>query len=108
MVSDLGFSVRAGAAIGLVPPASAEAAIEAGDMNDVLRENFYEVMNIAASLFNVGEDHVHVKLAQMHHAAAGGMDPQHRVMTFTLGRRDDYSVEINGYGHGLLSIILLR
>ncbi|NHA00575.1 hypothetical protein G5V59_12575 [Nocardioides sp. W3-2-3] len=56
---DLTFSAHAGAAIGLVPVGGAEAAIEDGKLTDTLAENLYEVLNIAASMFNVvGADHL--------------------------------------------------
>ena len=56
---DLTFSAHAGAAIGLVPVGGAEAAIEDGKLTDTLGENLYEVLNIAASMFNVpGADHL--------------------------------------------------
>jgi len=107
IVCDLSFSAFAGAAIGLVPPASAEAAIAEQELNDTLSDNLYEVLNIAASLFNV-PDHEHVKLHAVRPAKRGGMDINDRFLALTLGRREDWSIDIAGYGHGLLTIILVR
>lgn len=102
---DLAFSARAGAAIGLVPPAGAEAAIEEGKLNDGLAENLYEVLNIAASTFNVpGADHL--KLHALH-PAGPPLDPMVRISVLTLGRREDLAVDISGYGGGLLSVVLV-
>lgn len=101
---DLAFSARAGAAIGLVPPAGAEAAIEDGKLTDTLADNLYEVLNIGASVFNVpGADHV--RLYDVH-PAGPPPDPNLRIRTLTLGRREDLAVEIAGYGSGLLSVVL--
>ncbi len=102
---DLTFSAHAGAAIGLVPVGGAEAAVEDGKLTDTLAENLYEVLNIAASMFNVaGADHL--KLHALH-PAGPPLDPQVRIGTLTLGRREDLTVEIAGYGTGALSVVLL-
>jgi hypothetical protein len=103
---DLPLSAHAGAAIGLVPVAGAEAAIEEGVLNDTLRENVYEVLNIAASLFNVeGADHL--RLYDVHHI---GVPLPGDVLgkALTLGRREDLAVEVAGYGPGRLSVVLVR
>ena len=102
---DLALSAHAGAAIGLVPPGGAQAAIEDGKLTDTLAENLYEVLNIAASMFNVaGADHL--KLHALH-PAGPPLDPQLRISALTLGRREDLAVSIGGYGDGLLSVVLL-
>ena len=102
---DLAFSAYAGAAIGLVPPGGAQAAIDDGKLTDTLSENLYEVLNIAASMFNVaGADHLRLHAL---HPAGPPLDPQLRISTLTLGRREDLRVEVAGYGAGALSIVLL-
>jgi len=103
---DLPLSAHAGAAIGLVPPAGAAAAIEEGVLNDTLRENIYEVLNIAASLFNVpGEDHL--RLYDAHHIGVP-LPPDILGKALTLGRREDLTVDVAGYGSGRLSVLLIR
>ena len=105
IVCDLAFSAHAGAAIGLVPVGGAQAAIDDGKLTDTIAENLYEVLNIAASTFNVaGADHL--KLHALH-PAGPPLDPHVRISTLTLGRREDLSVDIAGYGTGLLSVVLL-
>lgn len=102
---DLGLSAHAGAAIGLVPVGGAEAAIEEGILNDTLRENVYEVLNIAASLFNV-EGATHVRLYDVHHAGIA-VPPDVLARSLTLGRREDLAVEVAGYGSGRLSVVMV-
>ncbi len=105
IVCDLTLSAHTGAAIGLVPVGGSEAAIEDGKLTDVLGENLYEVLNIAASMFNVaGADHLRLHAL---HPAGPPLDPQLRISTLTLGRREDLSVDIAGYGSGALSIVLV-
>jgi hypothetical protein len=102
---DLARSARAGAAIGLVPVGGADAAIEEGLLTDTLRENVYEVLNIAASLFNV-EGATHVRLYDVHHAGLP-VPPDVLARSLTLGRREDLAVDVPGYGPGRLSVVLL-
>lgn len=101
---DLSLSAHAGAAIGLVPVGGAEAAIEEGILNDTLRDNLYEVLNIAASLFNV-EGATHVRLYDVHHAGVA-VPPDVLARSLTLGRREDLAVDVAGYGSGRLSVVL--
>lgn len=102
---DLAFSAYAGAAIGLIPVGDAAAAIGDGKVTDAISENLYEVLNIAASTFNVaGADHLRLHAL---HPAGPPLDPQVRISTLTLGRREDLAVDIAGYGSGLLSVVLL-
>jgi len=101
---DLGLSAHSGAAIGLVPVAGADAAIAEGILPDNLRDNVYEVLNIAASLFNV-DGATHVRLYDVHHA---GLPVPGDVLAraLTLGRREDLAVDVGGYGSGRLSVVL--
>lgn len=102
---DLAFSAHAAAAIGLVPVAGAEAAIAAESLDDNLRANVYEVLNIAASLFNA-DGATHVRLYDVHHV--GEVLPGDvLVKALTLGRREDLAVEVAGYGAGRLGIVLV-
>jgi len=101
---DLPLSARAGAALGLAPAAEAEAAIEDGRITEVLAENLYEVLNIAASMFNV-DGATHVRLHSLHPAGAP-MPPDVQARALVLGRREDLAIDIAGYGGGRLSIVL--
>jgi hypothetical protein len=102
---DLPLSAHAGASIGLVPPAGAEAALAEGVLSDTLRDNVYEVLNIAASLFNA-DGATHVRLYDVHHVG-NPLPGDVMVKALTLGRREDLSVEVGGYGAGKLSVVLV-
>jgi hypothetical protein len=106
MVSlDLTMSAYVAAAIELAPPKDAEAAIDDGALSESMRENLCEVLNIAASLFNVGEA-PHIRLYDVHHA---GDDIPHAVeaQALALGRREDLRVDVAGYGTGRLTMMLV-
>jgi len=101
---DLDFSARAAAAIALVPGPTADAVIETNGLDDTLAENLYEVLNVAASLFNA-PGAVHVRLIELH-AAGRPVPPQVESRMLTLGRREDLEVTIPGYGTGRFSVVI--
>jgi hypothetical protein len=101
---DLAFSAYAGAAIALVPAPTAEVAIEANALDQTLGENLYEVLNVAASLFNA-PGATHVRLLELH-AAGAAIPPQVQGLMLTLGRREDLELTIAGYGAGRLSVVI--
>ncbi len=104
VVCDLEMSCYAGAALGLATPPTAEKSITRGILDETLRENLYEVLNIAASLFNA-EGARHLRLYDLH--PAGDPIPANILAhTLTLGLRQDLSVTIGGYGTGRVSIVL--
>ncbi|MBW3085445.1 hypothetical protein KEM60_01645 [Austwickia sp. TVS 96-490-7B] len=103
--ADLDLSARAGAALGLVPPTGAQTAIDNLELPPALYDNFYEVMNIFASLFNVGENEAHLKLNAVFQP--GSVIPTHAAMLLRgLGKRADYSLDIEGYGLGSIGIVV--
>ncbi|KRA31158.1 MULTISPECIES: hypothetical protein [unclassified Nocardioides] len=105
ILCDLTFSAHAGAAIGLIPVGGAQAAIDDGKITDAMSENLYEVLNIAASMFNVaGAEHLRLHAL---HPAGPPLDPQLRISALTLGRREDLTIDIAGYGAGAVSVVLL-
>lgn len=105
LLLDMPLSAYLGAAIGLVPPGGAAAALEAGVLPDNIKDNIGEVLNIATSLFNV-DNAPHVRLYAVH--PAGDEMPGHlQMMALTLGRREDMKIEIQGYGTGRFSIVLI-
>lgn len=104
IVADLPFSAYAGAAIGLVPPGGAEAAIEDRELAPSVKENLDEVLNVLASLFNAkGEPHV-----RLYKTYSLRELPPNDILAVTgqLVRRLDVAVAIAGYGKGHLSIVL--
>lgn len=101
---DLPLAAYAGAALGLVPLPRAEEAIESGLLPDDLAENFYEVVNILASVFNDNPQAPHLKLYKVH--AVGERLPTD--VASCLGyvvRRLDLRVDVAGYGAGRLSCV---
>jgi len=101
---DLPLAAYAGAALGLVPLPRAEEAITMGLLPEDLAENFYEVVNIMASVFNENPAAPHLKLYKVH--AVGEKLPSD--VASSLGyvvRRLDLKVDVEGYGSGRLSCV---
>ncbi len=101
---DLPLAAYAGAALGLVPLPRAEEAIASGLLPEELAENFYEVVNIMASVFNENPEAPHLKLYKVH--AVGEKLPTD--VASSLGyvvRRLDLQVDVAGYGAGRLSSV---
>ncbi|MGE5857134.1 MAG: hypothetical protein ACM31K_01455 [Solirubrobacterales bacterium] len=104
MIFDLPLSAYLGAALGLVAPGGARAAVEDGELPANLEENLGEVVNIAAALFNV-PGAPHLKLHQL--LAPGSPLPADVVGVLSgIGGRLDLSVEVPNYGSGRMSVVL--
>lgn len=101
---DISFSAYAAAAIALMPLPSTESSLAQNHLAENLVENLYEVLNVAAALFNV-RNAIHLRLLDLH--PAGPKLPVDVLMrTLTLGRREDLTIDIAGYGTGRMSVIM--
>lgn len=103
-VVDLPGAARLGGALGMLPRGGVDDAIDEKALSATLTDNCYEVLNVLASVFNVAGA-PHVRLYQMF---GPGQTPPSDVQALgaTLGSRDDLSMSIDGYGPGLLSIVV--
>lgn len=105
VAADLELSARAGAALGLVPKAGADSAIENRELPAALYDNFFEVMNILSSLFNEGQPQDHLKLSSV--CQPGSVIPTNAAkMLRGLGKRADYNLDVDGYGRGALGVVI--
>ena len=104
VVADLELAARTGAALGLVPKGGADAALEDRELPKNLLENFSEVTNIFASLFNL-PDQPHLKLYRV---ISPGEAPPDDVIALLRGlsSREDLRLDIDGYGTGRLGVVL--
>lgn len=104
IVFDLPLAARLGAAIGLIPPGGADAALEDGALSPLLRENATEILNVLASVFNT-DGAPHLKL----YSVAGSGDelrPDVKALAVKAAPREDIAVEVPRYGPGVLSVII--
>jgi hypothetical protein len=100
---DLGFSGAAGAALSMLNAEIAEQCVASRELDDIVRENLYEVLNIGASWFNAPFA-PHVKLRELHVVPTPIPEDAEDVL-FDYHRRSDLKVEIEGYPVGTLTLL---
>ncbi len=105
-IADAPFLAGIGAALAMIPPALVAEAIRAPKLPANLVENAYEVLNIAASVFNEIEGTPrHVKIESLLFA------PLAAPLAAQVGKpvaRLDLVVGVPGYPDGKLSLLALR
>jgi len=103
--ADLAMAAYGGAAIGLVPPGGAQDAVDENALPPMLADNFSEILNVMAALFNV-EGAPHLRLYQTY---APADTPPADVISAAkaLGGRLDFEVKVHGYGLGLLGMVMV-
>lgn len=102
-VMDLALAAYAGAALALIPKGGAEVALEEAALPPHLFENVAEILNIMAAPLGDALG-VHQRLSATY-APTHPVPPQVLAHAATLGAREDLSVDIAGYGQGLLSVV---
>ena len=90
-------------ALALLPKGGLEDAIAEGELSQTPLEAVYEVVNIAASMFN-GEGVNHSRLHTLH--APGEPVPGDVAGLAAAFNRIDLAIDVAGYGSGHLSIVM--
>jgi hypothetical protein len=103
-VLDFEGAARLGGALGMLPRGGVEDAIGERNLPPVIRDCTYEVLNVLASAFNVGNA-PHVRLYQMY-GPGGGVPTDVASMGAAAIGRMDVTLQISGYGNGRLSIVV--
>lgn len=103
-IVDFEGAARLGGALGMLPRGGVEDAIAEKQLPPVIRDCTYEVLNVLASAFNVGNA-PHVRLYQMY-GPGGGVPTDVASMGASVIGRMDVSLQIAGYGNGKLSIVV--
>lgn len=102
--SDKAFAVYSGAAFSLIPADVARDALKTDPIDEIVQENFAEVLNICSRLFDGGSD-LRVALSGMEFPPA----PRSDLSKGLLGKpakRVDYQLDIAGYGKGRMAVVL--
>jgi hypothetical protein len=105
IVMSMPLAAYVGAAIALLPPAGAATAVEQELMTPALYDNAAEVLNVAASLFNV-EGAPHVRLYEAY-APRETLPPDIAKWVLAYVRRLDLTLTVTGYGTAPLSVLAL-
>lgn len=102
-IADLPFACRAGSALVMMPANVAEEAVEAGSIDGDMLDCFKEVANVLSRLLN-SADTPHVKLRGLFQSGQllpGGV----RTLINAEPRRKDFTIAIEEYGEGRLSVV---
>lgn len=102
--ADKAMTLYAGAALSLVPADAARDAMKEAAIDEVMRENFAEVLNVCSRLIELS-DSGRVVLTATEFAPA----PRSAATTSVLTKpraRVDFDVEIQGYGKGRFGLAL--
>ena len=99
-IADIELAANAGAALALIPDVVAKEAIAAGKLEDGLRENFYEVVNIVSALLN-GPSVPHLRLTDL---VDGVPDEVIELQARAAGHKH-YDVTIMDYAGGMLALV---
>jgi hypothetical protein len=100
---DISLAAWLAGALALLPKGGLEDAIEEGELSQTHLEAVYEVVNIAASMFN-GAGVNHSKLYKLY--APGEPLPGDIAGLAVAFNRIDLAVDVAGYGSGNLSIVM--
>jgi hypothetical protein len=99
-VADVALAATAGAALALIPRATADEAILAGELDENLSDNYHEVVNILSKFLN-GPTVPHVRLTEL----VAGVPDDLGVLLKGTTRRRDYDVTVVGYPGGHLTLL---
>ncbi len=105
MALDTTLAASLGGAIALIPAQTALASVGPGPLPESLLENVSEVLNVASSLFNVG-DAPHLRLDSVHDSGSAPLPGDIASWLRSYGPRLDVQVDVSGYGTGLMSVVL--
>ncbi len=99
---DLPLGSFTGAALTMIPCATAKASIQTGNLSDEIRENLQEVFNIMVAFFNQGNV-PHIRFFELHTTPPGWPDEIDAFLTAAV-QHADLDVDIPGYGAGKMSL----
>lgn len=102
---DLPLAAYVGTSIALIPPGGAEAAIEDTFLSDAIFANVGEILNVFAAVLNECSTE-HQRLMTTYRGV-NDAPADARTLAVTFGNRLDLSVEVQKYGSGVLSCVLV-
>lgn len=99
-ISDIPLAATAGAALAMMPASVAKEAADAGKLEEGLRDNFYEVVNILSRLLN-GPSVPHLRLTEL----VDGVPADVTALIEKAKGRRNYDVTVVGYSGGRMGLV---
>ncbi len=101
--ADIALAAYAGAALSMIPGESAQERVTAGVLDEMLQENFAEVLNVLTRIYVVPET---ARVALLEPIFPPNEMPRTLVLADPSAPivRADYEIEISGYGTGYLAL----
>ena len=99
-ITDISLAATTGAALAMMPAAVAKEAVEAGKLEEGLRDNFYEVVNIMSRLLN-GPSVPHLRLTDL----VDGVPQDVLDLVEKAKGRKHYDVTVVGYAGGGMGLV---
>ena len=100
---DVPMATRAGGALSMIPPNGLIDALAQNELGENVAENFREIVNVAASLFN-STNTPHLKLKEMMIKPAEYPQDVQCLINYP-GGRQDFKINITEYGEGSVTLI---
>lgn len=101
--ADIAFAAYSGAALSLIPGESAQERVKAGVLDELLEENFAEVLNVLTRIYVVPETARVALLEPIFPPRAMPQTLELEDVSATIVRAD-YQVDISAYGKGHLAL----
>ncbi len=105
IVMEMSLASYAGAAIALIPAATATQAVENGLITPMLFDNTAEILNVAASLFN-HDGAPHLRLYETY-APRETLPADVDKWVLAYVQRLDMELDVKGYGAGRISVLVI-
>lgn len=102
LTTELALACYAGAALALIPKATAQESIKANQLPDNLKANFAEILNVMSSLLSTPERRIAVAEFLLP-GEAPPADAEDALIKKT--KSTNMTINIEGYGSGLLGLI---
>jgi len=102
---DLNFAVYSGAAFSMIPADAARDCIKANELDEMMQDNFGEVLNVFSRLFGEQDNK---RILLMNKVFPPSALPDDASQSLTAGSKKlDIEVDIDGYGKGVIAMRLM-
>ena len=98
-IAEAGAAAYAGAALAMIPKAVADEAAASGELNDTLKDNFAEVVNIVTGIVNT-PIHDHLRMSGLE----PGVPDSVKDLLIKAAGRTTYTIDVADYGAGRIAL----